>query len=373
MKKSSVFYFFLLVFGIFFGFGCVEPTEFIDLRATASAKDIPLSRLGRINVTAASDMPEDGIVLANSTGVGVASFNLQTTFEPMVLTDFCLESVGGNSEAINSVTVIFINREGYTETATNYITDDFVCFSDVEIPVPFRRSARLYISIETASSWFSFSGDTIRLNWSDHDVESFGVRTGRAYDHRAVTDSVEGSTMIWHKTKPTISLNSGSPVGLGVPGFDDVLRFNMAADARGYVGFQWGEFSLVTHDYAGSGWNTCANLGDYEKWALYSTDDMSSDLVESLVFIASDGSNCEDSPDLVLSLVIVTLIETEEVAAGSTITYVLRGDTIDASSFDDDTIQVTFANLGWQDDSSSEEFDGTHIHTLPLEGNEIYY
>jgi len=366
--------FLIFLFLAVFALGCAEPArDFTTLGITASAKDPPRPR-GRVIVAESTTSPSDGIVIGSTASSTVGVYDLRAMVEPMVLEDFCFESLG-DPEIIATAYVIYTNPEGTTTTSSSFVEGGYVCFADQEVSIPLRSTVHLTVSIDTGF-WFWLSGDTIQLNWTDFGARAVGQRSRTVYDERAVTDFVEGPTMTFHITKPTVSLSSGSPSGDGFPGFGEIFRPNMAADTHGYVGFEWATFGFDSTDNEDEDedWNSCANMGDSDRWALYDMDDLATNIDESWTFTASDGNDCETSPDLPLISATVTLIETEEVAAGATTTYSLKVNTEGASSAADDSVRASLKDIGWLDDSyDSEIYGGTYIHTLPVMGYPITY
>ena len=196
------------------------------------------------------------------------------------------------------------------------------------------------------------------------------------------------------KTRPTITLASGSPAGSSLPGFNEVFRFNVAADSRGFLTVDKLTFKITSTDMSANGWNDCdaTDLGVASRWALYDANDLSTELGSEdsdWAFYDSVGGNC--SFNEILNWATIELDETtddsDEIAAGKTKTYVLKIDTTGADTVDDDSIRVdidteasvdanvvaTTDAIEWGDDTETGDIDGTYIESLPVYGGTITY
>lgn len=186
------------------------------------------------------------------------------------------------------------------------------------------------------------------------------------------------------KTKPTITLASGSPSGASVPGFGEVLRFNVAADARGFVGVSSLTFHVSSSDNVGSGWNSCSSLGRTDAWSLRKFfNDSSSELAGGMEFYSTSGEPCDTGPSATLGYVVLHL-DAVEVSAGDTVTFALRGDTIGASSSADDFIRIDIPSqdqvdayglspIRWDDDVWASRVDGWFIRDLPVNDRWLFF
>jgi len=195
-----------------------------------------------------------------------------------------------------------------------------------------------------------------------------------------MSDTNFGGTFVVHKTKPTISLASGSPIGVAIPGYGEVLRFNVAADSRGFVGLEEVVFQVTSSDNAESGWNTCANLNNGYAWRLVDVTDPSFGLERDLAYYTTLGEPCYDHPTDPLGFVVMSLEEV--VGAGETKTYSLRADTTGASSIANDAFRVDITRgadnaLGrdilWTDDNYANGIDGMFIRNLPVIGGTLVF
>ena len=134
---------------------------------------------------------------------------------------------------------------------------------------------------------------------------------------------------------PTITLASGSPSGAAIPGFSEVLRFNVTVPSCGDFVVQGVQLRVATIDNAGSGWNTSQWLNAFE-WRLYDLLDLSQDIPAGHWTLNADGGLA--TPEDVVEQ--VHLYPDIEIGAGQTKTFSVKVDTSRASASQDDGIRV---------------------------------
>ena len=320
--------------------------------------------------------PEPGIVLGNSTDCYVGAFRVRATgLEDLVITRFSLHN-SGVDETIESITVAYYNIDGDLESHSGYLVNGMVTFSGVEVLAPefLNPNAIIYIYVDSGNDFILEPGMRFRLDWVDDDFEAQGLISGLVYDETIATDFRRGVRMIWHESKPTLSLAAGSPAGAGIPGYAEVLRVNDSADSRGEIGNEQMEFGLIStdNDPNGFGWNTCGNLADSNRWDIYDLDNPALPLFGDWIFETEDGTDCSLAPDEPLVYARLTSIG-EIVAAGDTTTYSIFLDTTGASAAYDDSVRLDLIGLGWYDGSHPRMFNGRHIDVLPTVGGTITY
>jgi hypothetical protein len=128
---------------------------------------------------------------------------------------------------------------------------------------------------------------------------------------------------------------------------------------------------------------------------LYDSADLATELGEDAdwLFYDSSGGNCTANEALTWVKIDLqkadggSLVDnSDEIAAGSTITYILKADTTGASAANDDSIRIdldseantttgvaTADTIEWADDAYANDIDGTLVKTLPTTGGTIIY
>lgn len=232
-----------------------------------------------------------------------------------------------------------------------------------------------------------------------YNGESSGTTT------TTVTGTAEGNGMFVYNSKPTLSLASGSPSGSGIPGLNEVFRFNVSADSRGDIGVDEFTFVMSSTDNGTMEWNyyDTANNGQDDdgvkpgiaesELTLYDLD-APSVAIEAAnanwIFYESDGTACVDDSDCQIDWIVLDLGTPDTVAAGDTITYSMYLDTTGASASNDDLIRIDLpadttvssfsgtdpdGTMIWDDTNgygSNTDIDGTYL-SLPVIGGTIVY
>lgn len=341
---------------------------------TCSSWGFHVSYAARLVVRESVSSPTEDIILENEVSVEVAAFRLQAIGEPLKLTDFTLW-VDGETCPVDAVTVSYLDVGGSAITTSAYpdATTGLVYFAGEEVFVPASRfrATTIRIFIDSGSVGLD-AGDAFQINWVDDGVKASGSDSGTIVTEGRTTDEIDGMEMVWHVSEPVFSLAAGSPSGLGTPGPNEVLRFNIVADSRGIVGVEGILFGFSGTDAAGSGWCSCASLGA-SAWAIYNTDDASTAL-GTWTFYSVDGTECSLDPTSDLGFANVDL-SGEEVAAGSTNTFLVKVDSSGASPDFDDGLRLDVVGIDWTDtdSGSSTVFDETYIESLLLYGGTIYF
>jgi hypothetical protein len=363
---------------------------------------------GDMTITLDGSTPNSTIILGSSTGVEVGSWKFDADDEAFTVTTLTFEN-GGDDEVADSVTVSCLDESGATVTSTSFISGGEVMFDNLECYVPTTSTRVIDVMIDTntvSTTGGADSGDTFELTIDLSDAGAFeavGSSSGETIDEDDVGADVAANDFELRKTKPTVSLASGSPSGAGVPGLSEAFRFNVAADSRGFVQMNEVLFKVTTTDGDGSDWNICdgGEFDDPDLWELYDVDDSSEKLDDDddWEFFESDGS-C-DGGDLAFAWLDFEddgTTPAEEIGAGETKTYVLRVDTTGASSSDDDSIRIDIPDeeeatddvgldaFNWEDDSEGSDdvgdpddddddgdIDGEFVKNLPVTGGTIVY
>lgn len=374
---------------------------------------------GSIAVATSGSTPAAGIILGASTGVSMSVFKFTATNEDFEVNKIVLRNcvtttadadddcadggeTAGQDDTAAAVKVSYEDESGTTQTKTGYLVSNAVTFDNMDFYVPSSESKNLTVTIDTNTVTGSTdSGDTIQLNFDAEDTgtvgdfKAVGADSGTTVEEGTLDTYALGQAMTLRKTKPTLSLASGSPSGAGIPGLGEVFRFNVSADSRGYVTLDEFTFKLTSTDNGSSSWNLCddnssADGIDNADWSFYDMEDTSTELESAdtdWVYLTSDLTVCTEDTDTV-DYAILDLTVPREVAAGETRTYSVEMDTTYASASDDDSVRMSIPKdsevatnggsdpdgaLIWDDDNQGTDIDGTYVKTLPLTGGTILY
>jgi hypothetical protein len=386
-----------------------------------SVTTITISDEGSLSVSLDGSTASSTIILGSSTGVSMSKFKFDADDEPyvvrMITLDNCVTAADADgdcsdvnetdgSDAIAaSVKLSYTNSDGKTETKTAFLSNGTVTVDNLDIYVPTESTRTLTVTVDTntVSSTGASSGDSIQLNLDAEasgtaDFEAIGQSSGETFDEDDIDTYVVANDMVVRKTKPTISLASGSPSGAGIPGSSEVFRFNVAADSRGFVTLKTVVFDVSTSD-ADNDFNFCEDLGSATKWEFYDLDDSSTKLDDNgdWTFLDDGVSDAAEDCDAgeVLEFAVLDFegsatTGTEEIGAGETKTYVLKVDTTGASASDDDSIRIDISDeatvdgsdafagsndssIQWDDDSEGDDANGEFVKNLPVTGGSIQY
>ena len=347
---------------------------------------ITLSDMGSLAVSLDGSTANSTIILGSSTGVAMSKFKFTASDEPFVVNHIELDNSGSADDAASVVKISYTNSAGATETKSGYLSSGVVSFDGLDLYVPTESTRTLTVTIDTASvsSTGASAGDTIELDMTDDNFEAIGSASGETVTDYTGDNVIAANEMTLHKTKPTLSLASGSPSGSGVAGDSEVFRFNVAADSRGYVTLNDILFKVVTSE-SGSAFNACGSLDEDSKFTLYDADDSSTKLdVGGWSFYESNGDACGAGTLAYADLDLTAAAGAEEIGAGETKTYVLKVDTLGASASDDDAIRIEIPDqdeasaadlnsIDWEDDTDTTSFYGDLVKNLPVTGGTIQY
>ena len=379
---------------------------------TSQTVAITVTTAGTLAVAIAGDTPNATIILGNSTGVAVSKFKFTSTIEAFKIAKVEIDNTSGQDGGVSAVILEYQNQAGETKTATSFLTSQVATFEGLDFYVPANGSSYLTVKVNTGdvTNDNAVSGDLVNLDFDSTaagDFDAVGLSSGASLTGSNIGNATANDHKV-RKTKPTLSLASGSPSGASIPGKNEVLRFNVSADSRGYVTLQEVTFKMTASDNAASNWNQCDQAADgagrdQADFTFYNVSDLSDDLVATpnteWEFVDSSvGATCtEDTDDMMY--VILDLATQEEIGAGSTKTYALYLDTstaagtggASASSANDDTIRfeiVAESEVGtwaggtgtdgailWADDAmtTESEIDGLNVKNLPIVGGTLIF
>ncbi len=406
---------------------------------------------GTLAFANAADAPTSTIILSNSTGVAVSKFKVTASTEDFLIKKLTVK-VDANSgvlPAVSNVILEYKDQAGATKTASGVIASSVAKFDGLTMYA--RKDEPTFVTVKlnvgdvttdnkgsgdvvdmelhsstAAPGEFEANGLSSGTTLADADVDAGSAVTGWNVGG-AATDSFLAPTGALHeirKTKPTISLASGSPSGAGIPGLNEVLRFNVSADSRGAVTMSEITFGFNATDNNGDtasgNWQSCdggdgdgtgsEDLGmEDADLNLYEASDMSTDLLGTgaanaarVKLIKSDKTVCADTE--AIRYININLEGSsgtaQEIGAGATKTYILKIDSTNASASNDDSLRIDIVDeatastsggamdkaIEWDDsnltnttnstgsaDTGAVDIDGDFIKNLPVTGGTIVY
>ncbi len=358
---------------------------------------VTVTDAGTLTATLASDSPNSMIIVGSAEGTTVAKYRFSASTESFTVSELTLTDLSADDVA-DSVEISYANAAGTTKTKTRSLTSDTVTFSNLDFYVPADGTANLTVSIDAAavSSTVGNSGNTIQiaLEGDAADIEAVGVSSGTIVDELTGGD-VDANVMELRKTKPTLSLASGSPSGAGAPGLDEVFRFNVAADSHGYVEIEELIFKFTSTDNAAVAtlWNECDDATiTTADFSLYNTDDLGTELEGAdadWTFFDAAADDCDAGEPIVYIELDLNGGDEIQVDAGSTETFALYFDSTGAASGDNgdsirfdlprdtelETLAVadTITTMIWNDDTAGASAQADFVKTLPVTGGTIVY
>ncbi len=355
---------------------------------------------GRLAIRLASDTPASAIVLGSTSGADVGHWELLASNEAITVSTLTFSNVGTDAD-IASASLTCAAQDGSTVSHRAFVSSGRAAFSSANCYAPAGTPAPITLSVDTnaVSSTGAPSGSGFRfvLNATDAGtLTAVGMSSGSVNDETDVAASVSARQMTLRKTKPTFALASGSPSGAGTTGNNEVLRFNVAAASTGFVAANQLMFRVTSTDLAATGWNNCGDgastkrFGANSLWNLYDANDLSTPLSDEgdWSLLKADGSACGQSASpvtfAVLNLGADATTGALEIAAGDTMTLVLKADTTGASATGNDTVRFDLVNESdaraishsavlWNDDTEATNVNASLLQVLPVTGGTITY
>lgn len=366
----------------------VDPTGTAN---TSETRTIAIEDNGDLTLTAAGDIPDAEYLVTGSDDNLVSSFRFDADNEAfridrLTVTEEQAEDDTGSTDSdvyannVEKVTISYMTEDNVLTTQTGTLTGNertFNLASGAEVYVPKDDSAEVEVMVDVAvsdrASGSATSNEKVRMglsvdttnddqfrargvasNETLNDDSSDATATAYATTFPSVSDDME--TFVVRETAPTITVSASTPSGSGFSPIDqEVLRFNVAANANEDVVLRGILFSLATSDNGSSSWNVCDGGGTGEITAadfdLYKTSDLGTKLDDDAewTLLTDDATVCTADTDVVhyAQLVFDTTAEQRTILAGTTTTYSLYFDANGASSADDDTVQVLVEGEGY--------------------------
>ena len=176
----------------------------------------------------------------------------------------------------------------------------------------------------------------------------------------------------------TVNLNSGSPSGAAVPGYGEILRFDVTATG-GDVYLVEIPFQITTTDNMSSNWNQCgdgngdAMFADETLFELY--DSTLTPVMDDINFYMGNKASCYSNGQYLPADLGHFIIAIDEIIAeGTTETFMLYVDTSGASAIGDDAIRIDITDeesFVWGD--GIDKFDAVGVDYLPMTGTTSVY
>jgi len=277
----------------------------------------------------------------------------------------------GGTESVGLVAGVDVNTskvylyKGTELVAEGYVgaggTASQVTFDKTDTPVllPVDEDTTLTLKTDIGGYLAAAEGSTLiaRLTANTTNVVAEGVES-KATIVTVGSGNKDGTAMYIYRTKPTVSLNASSPSGSQSPGtLKEVLRFDVAADAGADVTINGIEFNIST--------NLATNSKILGKtFKLYKATDLST-------VLGSGASRTE------AGIGSVTIFPTSGnvVGKGTTVTYVLMGDTSQMNEVTTaiDTLSVDILTDAFHWDDGQVTDANKKVLTLPVYGSTLNY
>ncbi len=368
---------------------------------TTDTIEIGVTAAGTLTTALGGDSPDADIVIGSSSNIEVGVYRFTSTVEAFTVNEITVAN-GGTAAAVGNVYLTYEDSDGETVTASSVFAGSSATFDGLDLYVPADDTADVTVTVDTASvsnSGGAASGNTIVITLDADTVQYTGL-SSQTTTTDAGTDAT-ASIFTLRKTRPTLAIASGSPSGEGIPGLNEVLRFNLSADSHGYVVLDELTFKMTSTDNGGESnpdWNECGSSSPnmaVADFSFYNVDNLSDDLEGSdsdWTVLDSAGAACASNTDL--TFIVLDLTSSITIDAGTTETYALYADTTGAATgTSGDSVRFEIprdsdvASLGgatdpdgsiiWDDANMTAgvDLDGTSIDTLPLptSGGTIIY
>lgn len=371
-----------------------------DALNTAGNISVRVQESGMLTLRPASDMTPSDILLGATTGNEVGRWEFQARGEDFLIETLSFDDLGSATGAVTA-SLLCTNEDGSGYTDTESVSAGHVAFENAECyaRVGDVAAVTLTVDLDTVGSSGATSGDTLRFTLNALDSGSFsavGVTSGNDVDETDVAASVSGRQMVLRQSEPEFSLASGGSSS-GVPGLDEVFRFNAAAASGGDVAVTQLVFRMTGTDNDATNWNACgdgagsARLADATRWFLYDSTDLSTPLSDAgdWSFLKADGRPCL----MALTPVAYAVLNLEaeattgeiELPAGGTSTFILKADTTGASAASDDSVRIDLLSESeavsirqravlWDDiDGGATDISAYLLQVLPLTGTTVTF
>jgi len=338
---------------------------------------------------AAVSRPSD-IILAGSQNVSVASYEFEATGEAFHIRSLTLVNCIGFTNddpgcsgigaqfgtGIETVRIIYKNGS-FNMVATGILSAGRVEFTGMDFIVGIGNSVNRTMP-------FSVVVDTVRMAYGGVSGAQFQLNVasftavGISSGIQIAGGTAPANEMTIRATKPTVFLDSGSPSGAAYSGFSEVLRYNMTADAAGYIGVNMVKFRLSSVDNAGTGWNKFRGFGTVgltaSSFRLYDVADQSQEITAGMWLLNATGAVANEGETIVFVRFFFDP-RVVDISAGMGKTFLLKMDTSGVSTIPSqgDIVRVDITDIEWSDAGMAESIGSTYIKYLPLMGGTLIF
>lgn len=364
------------------------------IASDATLATCQLAQNGVITISRAATSRKSDIIVAGSQGMTVATYEFAAAGEAFYIDSltlvnclgFTIDDPGcsgigatlGQDETLTRVEIQYQNGS-IQMRYVGFLVNGHVLFNNMELFVivgnAVNRAMPITIVVDTLpmeNGNGNVSGTQFQLN-----VAGF-TAVGLSSGTRVFGGTAPANPMTVRITKPTVTLASGTPSGAAYQGFSEILRFNVTADAAGYIGINMLNFRLNTTDNANTGWNKFRGFGSVgltaSDFRMYASSNPAQEIPAGMWLLnASDTAANENEGDVITRVVFYFDPRTIDIAAGTTKTFTLKMNTTGASSSQDDVVRMDITDIEWSDAGMSETINGSLIKHLPVIGGTLIF
>lgn len=273
---------------------------------------------GTLRLSEAGSNPAEGLVIADTTNT-IGVFNFEAQYENIEVQKVGLTiSSGTNSYKDIYKLQLF---DGATNLGEIEVTGDKATITPASLIIPLNTTKVLTLKAITQKvgpSQSGTSGNNFIVTVTGMDVK--GVSTGVTTLTKNGLDTVATNAQYNYMTKPTVTKVSLSGMANGT---EDLYKFTLAADSKGEVGFYKATFAITT---------SSATVSDFK---FYEIDGSTETDLSNVALDASElmtANTLNAGGKFVINALIDTSAidsvggEMRSIGAGTSKTYVLRGD-----------------------------------------------
>jgi hypothetical protein len=309
---------------------------------------------GTLRMSEDGSNPALGLVVADSTNT-IGVFNFEAKYESIDVQKIGL-TISSGTTSYKEIDWLQL-YDGSTKLGEIQVTGAAATITPSSLVIPLNTTKTLTLKAVTQKvgpSESGTSGNNFIVTITGMDVK--GVSTGTTTITKSGLDSVNTNAQYNFKTKPTVTKVNLSGMANGT---EDLYKFTIAADSKGEVGFYKATFAITTTSA------TVTNFKFYEIDGSTETDLSATALTGDEQLTANvnnaDGKFAINSG--IDTSAIAGLGEMRSIGAGTTKTYVLRGDvtgwdanaSIQMQMLSDDTA-ATIQNAAGIEDDASDNF-----------------
>lgn len=219
---------------------------------------------GGVTFSVSSSTPREDIVVAGTSDVPMATYDVTATKEDFVVTELAITNkVVTTDDNIVSVTLRYVDSDGNTQEEAGYLVSGKVVFNGLDLYVTKDDTAQVEILAELNTiAGGADAGDKVHMYLATTDFEAVGQTSGKTATAFAGSSLKNTKVMHVYETKPTLALDSTSPSGSRtVSASDDAFVFSVTADSAEKVDVQ----KLVIDILSDADFDTTASVTAYLK------------------------------------------------------------------------------------------------------------